>query len=67
MSKIESLPGIHWSPEAVFADLDPKDMESVFVIYKLKGEDGWNWHAANLTNGEIYWMLSNHLHQMMEK
>lgn len=66
-SNIKSLPGIHWSPKAVFADIEHEidDMENVFIMYHKKGEEPMHYIAAGLKQGDILWMMTNHIHQMM--
>lgn len=68
-SNIETLPGIHWSPKALFADIKGEidDMEDVFIMYHKKGEEPIYWVAAGLKISDVLWMMTNHIHQMMDE
>jgi len=59
MSKIESLPNIHWSPAAALANLleDADDIEEMIIVWRSK-EDGQQYsQGGNIARKDALWML----------
>lgn len=59
MAKIESLPGIHWSPSAALMDVmeEAESIEKVLILYYRKGDVGHHVRAAGMTRADVLWLL----------
>ena len=59
MSKIESLPGIQWSPAAALADVmeSVDDIEEIIILYTRKSDEYQCSRSANLLRKDALWML----------